>query len=71
MAAEQPEWLAVGDGSVWTANHNNFNVSQINPHTNKIVLTTRALGRYDAAPCGIAATHATVFVAFGGTDKCG
>jgi len=71
MSTEQPEWLAVGDGSVWTANHNNFNVSQINPHTNKIVLTTRTLGRYDAAPCGIAATHATVFVAFGGTDKCG
>ena len=70
MAAEQPEWLAVGDGSVWTANHNHFNVSQIDPHTNEVVHTTRPLGRYDAVPCGIAATHATVYVAFG-ENTCG
>jgi hypothetical protein len=70
MKAEQPEWVAVGAGSVWTANLNHFSVSQIDPHTNKIVHTTPPLGRYDAVPCGIAATHAAVFVAFGDTT-CG
>jgi DNA-binding SARP family transcriptional activator len=69
MSTEQPEFLAVGDGSVWTANLNHFSVSQINPHTNT-VHTTPALGRYDAQPCGIAATHATVYVAFG-ESTCG
>jgi hypothetical protein len=68
MAAEQPEWLAVGDGFVWTANYNHNNVSQIDPRTNKIVHTTPPLGRYDARPCGIAATHGKVFVAFGETN---
>ena len=70
MASEQPEWLAVGDGSVWTANLNHYSVSQINPHTNTIVHTTPALGRYDAVPCGIAATHGVVYVAFG-ESTCG
>jgi len=70
MAAEQPEYLAVGAGSVWTANHNHYSVSQIDPHTNKIVHTTPPLGSYDAVPCGIAATHGKVFVAFGATN-CG
>ena len=65
MSVEQPEWLAIGDGSVWTANLNHFSVSQINPTTNRIVHTTPALGSYDAQPCGIVATHATVYVAFG------
>jgi DNA-binding SARP family transcriptional activator len=70
MAAEQPEWVAVGARSVWTANHNQYSVSQINPHTNKIVRTTPPLGRWDAVPCGIVATRAEVFVAFGDTG-CG
>jgi len=70
MSREQPEWLAVGAGSVWTANLNHDNVSEIDPHTNKIVRTTAPLGRYDAVPCGIAATHAAVFVTFGETT-CG
>jgi DNA-binding SARP family transcriptional activator len=70
MSVNQPEWLAVGDGYVWTANHNHYSVSQISPHTNTIVHTTPALGRYDAVPCGIAATHATVYVAFG-ENTCG
>jgi DNA-binding SARP family transcriptional activator len=70
MSHEQPEWLTVGDGFVWTANYNHNNVSQIDPRTNKIVHTTPPLGRYDARPCGIAATHSKVFVAFGETT-CG
>jgi DNA-binding SARP family transcriptional activator len=70
MSHEQPEWLTVGDGFVWTANYNHNNVSQIDPRTNTIVHTTPPLGRYDARPCGIAATHAEVFVAFGETT-CG
>jgi hypothetical protein len=70
MSVKQPEWLAIGDGYVWTANHNHYSVSQISPHTNTIVHTTPALGRYDAVPCGIAATHATVYVAFG-ENTCG
>jgi DNA-binding SARP family transcriptional activator len=70
MAAEQPEWVAVGAGSVWTANLNHYSVSQIDPRRNRIVRTTAPLGRYDAVPCGIAATRARVFVAFGETN-CG
>jgi DNA-binding SARP family transcriptional activator len=70
MAAEQPEEVAVGASAVWTANPKSFSVSKIDPHTNKIVFTTPALGRWDAVPCGIAATHARVFVAFGETG-CG
>lgn len=69
MAAEQPEYLAVGDGSVWTANYNHYSVSQINPRTDKIH-TTPALGRTDAVPCGIATTQTAVYVAFGETT-CG
>ena len=70
MAAEQPEYLAVGDGSVWTANPNHFSVSQIDPRTDTVVHTTPPLGRYDARPCGIAATQGTVYVAFG-ESTCG
>jgi hypothetical protein len=70
MAAEQPEYLAVGAGSVWTANPNGYSVSKIDAHTNKVLYTTPTLGRWDAVPCGIAATHARVFVAFGETN-CG
>ena len=69
MSAEQPTLLAVGPGSVWTANHTGDSVSQIDPRANKIVRTI-PLGRYDAIPCGIEATRHAVFVAFGETD-CG
>jgi hypothetical protein len=65
MFAEQPTLLAVGAGSVWTANHNGYSVSRIDPRTDRILYTTPALGRYDAIPCGIKATHDAVFVAFG------
>jgi DNA-binding SARP family transcriptional activator len=67
MSVQQPELLAVGAGSVWTANHNGYSVSQIDPRTNSIVRTTPPLGSYTAVPCGITATHAAVFVAFGET----
>jgi DNA-binding SARP family transcriptional activator len=70
MSKLQPEWVAVGAGSVWTANLHRYNVSQIDPHTNKIVHTTPPLGRYDAVPCGIAATHGAVYVTFG-ESTCG
>jgi DNA-binding SARP family transcriptional activator/streptogramin lyase len=70
MSAEQPTLLAVGAGSVWTANHSGYSVSQIDPSTNRIVRTTPPLGRYDAIPCGIEATRGAVFVAFGETS-CG
>jgi DNA-binding SARP family transcriptional activator/DNA-binding beta-propeller fold protein YncE len=66
MSAERPTLLAVGAGSVWTANHTGYSVSQIDPRTNKIVRTI-PLGSYSAIPCGIAATHDTVFVTFGET----
>jgi len=69
MSAELPTLLAVGAGSVWTANHVNYSVSQIDPHTNKIVRTV-PLGRYDAIPCGIETTHDAVFVATG-ESSCG
>ncbi len=64
MSAELPTLLAVGAGSVWTANHIGYSVSQIDPHTNKI-LRTIPLGSSSSVPCGIAATHKTVFVTFG------
>jgi DNA-binding SARP family transcriptional activator len=64
MSAELPTLLAVGAGSVWTANHNGYSVSQIDPRTNKI-LRTIPLGRYDAIPCGIKTTRDAVFVAVG------
>ena len=64
MSAQLPTLVAVGAGSVWTANHNGYSVSQIDPRENKIVRTTR-LGRYDAILCGIKAIHGAVFVASG------
>jgi streptogramin lyase len=66
LSAAQPTLLAVGAGFVWTANHEHYDVSQIDPHSNKIVRTI-PLGSYDAVPCGIAATRETVFVTFGET----
>ena len=69
MSAEQPTLLAVGAGSVWTANHTGYSVSQVDPDRNKIVRTI-PLGSYSAIPCGIAAIHDTVFVTFGETT-CG
>jgi DNA-binding SARP family transcriptional activator len=67
--SEQPTLLAVGAGSVWTANHKNYDVSQVDPDRNKVVRTI-PLGSYSAIPCGIAAIHDTVFVTFGETT-CG
>jgi DNA-binding SARP family transcriptional activator/streptogramin lyase len=69
MSAELPTLLAIGEGSVWTANHQNYSVSQIDPRANKIVRTI-PLGSYSAIPCGITATRGAVFVAFGETT-CG
>jgi DNA-binding SARP family transcriptional activator/DNA-binding beta-propeller fold protein YncE len=69
MPAQQPTLLAVGAGSVWTANHTGYSVSQIDPRTNKIVRTI-PIGRYDAIPCGIKATRDAVFVTTGEAD-CG
>jgi len=69
MSNEQPTLLAVGAGSVWTANHTGYSVSQVDPDRNEIVRTI-PLGSYSAVPCGIAATHRAVFVAFGETT-CG
>jgi streptogramin lyase len=66
MSAEQPTLLAVGAGSVWTANHIGYSVSQVDPHSSKIVRTI-PLGSYSAIPCGIAAIHGSVFVTFGET----
>ncbi len=58
--------LTVGAGSVWTANHIGYSVSQIDPRANKIVRTI-PLGRYNAIPCGLKAIRDAVFVAFGET----
>jgi DNA-binding SARP family transcriptional activator/DNA-binding beta-propeller fold protein YncE len=69
MSAQEPTLLAVGAGSVWTANHTGYSVSKIDPRTNKIVRTI-PIGRYDAIPCGIKATRSAVFVATGEAD-CG
>jgi DNA-binding SARP family transcriptional activator/streptogramin lyase len=66
MSAEQPMLLAVGAGSVWTANHKNYDVSEVDPEKNKVVRTI-PLGSYSAIPCGIAAIHGTVYVTFGET----
>jgi hypothetical protein len=46
------------------ANHSGYSVSRIDPRSGKIVRTI-PLGRYDAIPCGLEATHDAVFVAFG------
>jgi DNA-binding SARP family transcriptional activator/streptogramin lyase len=66
MSAEQPTLLAVGAGSVWTANHKNYDVSQVDPDRNKVVRTI-PLGSYSAIPCGIAAIRDAVYVTFGET----
>ncbi|PWU22413.1 MAG: hypothetical protein C5B48_10090, partial [Candidatus Rokuibacteriota bacterium] len=64
MAAKEPEFVAVGAGSVWTANFEDFSVSQIDPQTNKVVRTI-PLGSYTRILCGIAATHDAVWVTVG------
>jgi DNA-binding SARP family transcriptional activator len=66
MSAQLPTLLAVGAGSVWTANHIGYSVSRIDPRKNKVVRTTR-LGSYDAVPCGIVAIGDAVYVSFGET----
>jgi DNA-binding SARP family transcriptional activator len=69
MSAEQPTLLTVAGGFVWTANHENYDVSKVDPNKNKIVRTF-PLGSYSAIPCGIAAIHGSVFVTFG-ESTCG
>jgi DNA-binding SARP family transcriptional activator len=64
MSAQQPDALAVGGGSVWTANHNGYSISQIDASDNRVVRTV-PLGSYIAIPCAIAATRDSVFVAVG------
>ncbi len=66
MSAEQPTLLAIGAGSVWTANHIGYSVSQVDPDRNKVVRTI-PLGSYDAVPCGIAVIRDSVVVTFGET----
>jgi hypothetical protein len=69
MAAQQPTLLAVGAGSVWTANHTGYSVSQVDPQKNRVVRTI-PLGSYESIPCGLQATPTAVFVSFGETT-CG
>jgi DNA-binding SARP family transcriptional activator/streptogramin lyase len=64
MAAREPAFVAVGAGSVWTANLEDFSVSQIDPQTDKVVRTI-PLGSYTRILCGIAATHDAVWVTVG------
>jgi hypothetical protein len=69
MSAEQPTLLAFGAGFVWTANHKNYDVSKVDPQSNKIVRTI-PLGSYSAIPCGIATIRGSILVMFGQTT-CG
>lgn len=64
MAAREPAFVAVGAGSVWTANLDDFSVSQIDPRTNRVVRTI-PLGSYTRVLCGIAATQDAVWVTVG------
>jgi serine/threonine-protein kinase len=64
IAAREPEFVAVGAGYVWTANHGEFSVSQIDPQTDKVVRTI-PLGSYTRTLCGIAATRDAVWVTVG------
>ena len=64
LAAKQPTFVAVGAGSVWTANLDDFSVSQIDPQTDKVVRTI-PLGSYTRILCGIAATQDAVWVTVG------
>jgi DNA-binding SARP family transcriptional activator/DNA-binding beta-propeller fold protein YncE len=67
MSALQPDLLAVGAGSVWTANHNGYSISRIDPAKNKVIRTI-PLGSYRSIPCGLAAVHDSVYVAVGGAS---
>jgi DNA-binding SARP family transcriptional activator/streptogramin lyase len=64
MAAKEPEFVAAGAGSVWTANLQDFSVSQIDPQTDTVVRTI-PLGSYTRVLCGIAATPDAVWVTVG------
>ena len=64
MAAREPAFLTVGAGSVWTANLQDFSVSQIDPQTNEVVRTI-PLGSYTRILCGITATQDAVWVTVG------
>jgi DNA-binding SARP family transcriptional activator len=64
VADKEPEFLAVGSGSIWTVNHEDFSVSQIDPQTHRVVRTI-PLGSYTRILCGIAATQGAVWVTVG------
>jgi YVTN family beta-propeller protein len=64
VADKEPVFVAVGNGYVWTANLDDFSVSQINPKTDRVVRTI-PLGSYTQIPCGIAATPNAVWVTIG------
>ena len=64
VAAKEPVFVAVGDGFVWTANLEDFSVSQIDPKTSRVVRTI-PLGSYTQIPCGIATTRDAVWVTIG------
>ncbi|HJQ49257.1 MAG TPA: BTAD domain-containing putative transcriptional regulator [Gaiellaceae bacterium] len=64
LSAKHPALLAVGAGYVWTVNLADHSLSQIAPHTNKVVRTV-PLGSFTSTPCGIAATHDAVWVTVG------
>jgi DNA-binding SARP family transcriptional activator/streptogramin lyase len=64
VAAKEPMFVAVGDGFVWTANMEDFSISQIDPKTRRVVRTI-PLGSYTQIPCGIAVTHAAIWVTIG------
>jgi DNA-binding SARP family transcriptional activator/streptogramin lyase len=64
VAGKEPVFVAVGGGFVWTANLEDFSVSQIDPHTDRVVRTI-PLGSYTQLPCGLAVTRDAVWVTIG------
>jgi hypothetical protein len=66
MSGQRPTLLTFAAGSVWTANHTGYSVSQIDPRTDKLVRTI-PLGSYSAVPCGIAGVRGRLVVTFGET----
>jgi DNA-binding SARP family transcriptional activator/streptogramin lyase len=64
MSAQQPDLLVVRAGSVWTADHTGYSLSQVDPRRNRVVRTV-PLGSYTSILCGIAATRDALFVAVG------
>jgi DNA-binding beta-propeller fold protein YncE len=64
VAAKEPIFVAVAGGYVWTANLEDFSVSQIDAKTSRLVRTI-PLGSYTHIPCGLAATRDAVWVTIG------